>query len=128
MDEEEVPEPSLDVEPELSPEEAAIPEMLIGEVAARLDQPNFHVYDTNSPARWKRNRVRGARNVDGYSFDRSVLPEDTKATLVFYCTGPGCHSCHAGAAHARTLGYHDVYVMPEGIDAYVKAKHPIDAG
>jgi hypothetical protein len=33
-----------------------------------------------------------------------------------------------GAGRAREFGFADVYVMPEGIDAYVKAKHPIEAG
>lgn len=92
---EEVPEPSVALddeappEPGVAPEYEAIRELTVAEVAARLGTPGFHVYDTNSRARWRRSHVPGARNVDGYDFDRSELPEDLAATLVFYCSGPG---------------------------------------
>lgn len=66
-----------------------IPDLTVDEVAARLGQPGFHVYDNNSPGRWKRSHVPGARNLDAYDFDRHDLPEDASATLVFYCSGPG---------------------------------------
>lgn len=67
----------------------AIPELTVEEVAARLGQPGFHVYDTNPPVRWRRSHVPGAQNLDPYDFDQSALPEDDGATLVFYCSGPG---------------------------------------
>ena len=70
-------------------EDEAIPELTVPEVAGRLGQPGFHVYDNNGPARWKRSHVPGAKNLNAYNFDASELPEDTNATLVFYCSGPG---------------------------------------
>jgi hypothetical protein len=70
-------------------EDEPIPELTVQEVAARLGQPGFHVYDNNGPARWKRSHVPGAKNLNAYSFDRGELPEDAGATLVFYCSGPG---------------------------------------
>jgi hypothetical protein len=70
-------------------EEEAIPELTVQEVAARLGQPGFHVYDNNGLGRWKRSHVPGAKNLNPYSFDVSELPEDEHATLVFYCSGPG---------------------------------------
>ena len=70
-------------------DEDAIPELTVQEVAARLGQPGFHVYDNNGPARWKRSHVPGAKNLNAYDFDPSELPEDPHATLVFYCSGPG---------------------------------------
>lgn len=70
-------------------EDEPIPELTVQEVAARLGQPNFHVYDNNGPARWQRSHVPGAKNLNAYSFDRSELPDDADATLVFYCSGPG---------------------------------------
>lgn len=66
-----------------------IPELTVAEVAARLGAPDFFVYDNNGPGRWKRSHVPGAKNLNAYSFERSALPEDTRATLVFYCSGPG---------------------------------------
>ena len=64
-------------------------ELAVAEVAARLGQPGFFVFDNNGPARWKRSHVPGAKNLNAYSFDRHDLPEDPMATLVFYCAGPG---------------------------------------
>ena len=66
-----------------------IPELTIAEVAARLGQPNFFVFDNNGPGRWKRGHVPGATNLNAYNYDESELPPDKTATLVFYCSGPG---------------------------------------
>ena len=67
----------------------AIRELTVAEVAARLGQPDFFVYDNNGAGRWKRSHVPGAKNLNPYDFDRHDLPEDVNATLVFYCSGPG---------------------------------------
>ena len=66
-----------------------IPELTVDEVAAKLDQPGFYVFDNNGPGRWKRSHVRGAKNLNPYTFEASELPEDKSAQLVFYCSGPG---------------------------------------
>lgn len=66
-----------------------IPELTVHEVAARLGQPDFHVFDNNGAPRWKRSHVPGAKNLNPHNFDRHDLPENVDATLVFYCSGPG---------------------------------------
>jgi rhodanese-related sulfurtransferase len=66
-----------------------IPELTIAEVAERIGQPGFHVYDNNGAGRWKRSHVPGARNVNPHLYEASELPPDKRATLVFYCSGPG---------------------------------------
>jgi rhodanese-related sulfurtransferase len=66
-----------------------IPELTVAEVAARLGTQDFFIFDNNGPGRWKRSHVPGATNLNAYSFDRHDLPENTSATLVFYCSGPG---------------------------------------
>ena len=66
-----------------------IPELTVGEVAARLGQPGFHVFDNNGEGRWKRSHVPGAKNLNPYTFEATDLPADKSATLVFYCSGPG---------------------------------------
>ena len=66
-----------------------IPELSIADVAARLGQPGFFVYDNNGRGRYTRGHVPGAKHLNVYSFDPSELPADTTATLVFYCAGPG---------------------------------------
>ena len=66
-----------------------IPELKVDEVAARLGQPGFHVFDNNGQGRWKRSHVPGAKNLNPHLFEASDLPADKAATLVFYCSGPG---------------------------------------
>lgn len=66
-----------------------IPALTVAEVAARLGQLDFHVFDNNGAGRWKRRHVPGAKHLNAYSFDRHDLPENVEATLVFYCSGPG---------------------------------------
>jgi rhodanese-related sulfurtransferase len=66
-----------------------IPELTVADVAARLGQPDFHVFDNNGAGRWRRSHVPGAKNLNAYSYDASELPSDKNATLVFYCSGPG---------------------------------------
>jgi rhodanese-related sulfurtransferase len=66
-----------------------IPELTVDQVAARLGQPDFFVFDNNGAGRWKRGHVPGAKNVNPHDFEVSVLPIDKAATLVFYCSGPG---------------------------------------
>lgn len=66
-----------------------IPALTIAEVAARLGQPGFHVFDNNGHGRWRRSHVPGAKHLNPYTFEASELPPDHGATLVFYCAGPG---------------------------------------
>lgn len=68
---------------------ATIPELTVDDVAARLGQPDFHVFDNNGKGRWKRSHVPGAKHLNAYQFDASDLPANHAATLVFYCSGPG---------------------------------------
>jgi rhodanese-related sulfurtransferase len=66
-----------------------IPELSVDEVAARLGQPGFHVFDNNGPRVWQSSHVPGAKLLDAGSFSAGELPADKSATLVFYCAGPG---------------------------------------
>jgi len=66
-----------------------IGELTIAEVAARLGQADFHMFDNNGRGRWARGHVPGAKHLNAYNYDASELPENRAATLVFYCSGPG---------------------------------------
>jgi len=66
-----------------------IPELSLADVAARLGQPGFHVYDNNGRGRWRRSHVPGAKHLNPYNYEAGELPPDKAATLVFYCIGPG---------------------------------------
>lgn len=66
-----------------------IPELTIADVAARLGQPDFFVFDNNGHGRWRRSHVPTARHLNPHTFEPKDLPENKHATLVFYCAGPG---------------------------------------
>ncbi len=66
-----------------------IPELTVAQVAARLGEPGFHVFDNNGRGRWKRSHVPGAKHLNAHAIQASDLPADKGATLVFYCAGPG---------------------------------------
>jgi hypothetical protein len=66
-----------------------LPELSVADVAGRLGQPGFHVFDNNGHARWARSHVPGAKNLNAYDYAAGELPADKSATLVFYCSGPG---------------------------------------
>ena len=59
--------------------------MSAAEVARRLDEPDFHVFDANWHMLWQKDHVPGARHVAYDSFDEGDLPVDKSATLLFYC-------------------------------------------
>ncbi|MBA3461032.1 MAG: hypothetical protein H0T46_13795 [Deltaproteobacteria bacterium] len=66
-----------------------IPELTVAQVAARLGEPDFHVFDNNGAGRSKRSHVPGAKNLNAHFIEASDLPADKDATLVYYCSGPG---------------------------------------
>lgn len=66
-----------------------IPELSVADVAARIGQPDFHVFDNNGQGRYKRSHVPTAKNLNAHSYEESALPDNKQATLVFYCSGPG---------------------------------------
>lgn len=66
-----------------------IPELTIAEVAARLGQPGFFVFDNNGQGRYRRSHVPTAQHLNPHLYEASALPPDKTAMLVFYCTGPG---------------------------------------
>lgn len=68
---------------------ADLPELTVAEVAARLGQAGFHVFDNNGAGRYRRSHVPGAVHLNAYGYEPGALPADRAATLVFYCAGPG---------------------------------------
>jgi hypothetical protein len=66
-----------------------IPELSVDDVAARIGQPDFFVFDNNGAGRYRRSHVPTAKHVNAYTFEAPEMPADKTATLVFYCSGPG---------------------------------------
>ena len=86
------------------------------------------VFDANPPELYKEQHVPGARWIDYNSVKKNVLPADRRATLIFYCANRMCTASHQAAKTALSLGWTEVYVMPEGIFGWVRARLPIEGG
>lgn len=69
--------------------EAPLAEMSVEEVAAKLGQPGFHVFDANGKPVFAEGHVPGAKHVEYKKLQAKDLPADKGATLVFYCKNPG---------------------------------------
>lgn len=103
--------------------EAALPEVTIDQVEAALAKNEWQAVDANGDAtRKKMGVVPGAVLLsDSETFTASELPADKSKGLVFYCANTHCGASHEAASKARTAGYSNVKVMPEGIAGWVKA-------
>jgi rhodanese-related sulfurtransferase len=63
---------------------------------------------------------------DSELFDPNELPADKSKALVFYCANTHCGASHEAAGKARTAGYTNVKVLPDGIAGWVKAGKKVD--
>ncbi len=109
-----------------SSETDAFGKMTLQQVDGKLHDKNFYVFDNNTPDRYAEGHVPGAKWVDPSALAATDLPADKSATLVFYCANTHCGACHQGARAAIKLGYKNVFIMPEGIAGWEKAKLPTE--
>lgn len=66
---------------------AKLKTMPVDEVARRLGEPGFFVFDANARGRYVRGHIPGARHIhDPHEFTAADLPAEKDATLVFYCS------------------------------------------
>jgi rhodanese-related sulfurtransferase len=99
-------------------------EMSVDALAGLIDKTDkVAVLDSNGAAtRKKYGKIPGATLLTDYqSFDKSELPEDKAAKLIFYCSNTQCGASHASAKVAMAEGYKDVHVLPAGIMGWKEA-------
>ena len=96
------------------------------EVASRLGEANFFVFDNTPDYSWKKYHVPGAYHLNAVGFGAHELPHDKDATLVFYSSGPLSDSSPFAATRARNLGYRHVFVMSDGIQGWMDADKPTE--
>ncbi|ADG05123.1 conserved hypothetical protein [Kyrpidia tusciae DSM 2912] len=70
----------------------------------------------------------GEVNLDPAAYTASDLPGDKNVTLVFYCKDPGCGAARHAARRAERMGYPHVFVMPDGIEGWVRAGNAVEQG
>jgi rhodanese-related sulfurtransferase len=93
-----------------------------------LDAEPFGLFDVNSIQSWSRAHVPGAHPLDPSAFMENDLPRDRNALLVFYCSNPMCMKAPIAARRAKKMGYPNAKVMPAGINGWIAAKLPNEAG
>lgn len=104
-------------------EKASLQMVSVDEVDKKLASGACVPVDANGDGtRKKMGILPGAVLLSDYeTFSVSELPADKSKELVFYCANTRCGASHEAAEKARTAGYTNVKVMPEGIAGWVKA-------
>lgn len=85
-------------------------------------------FDVNSRQSWERAHVPGATHLDPVAFSAADLPADPARPLVFYCSNPFCRKAPGAARRALRLGYREVRVLSAGIEGWLRAGLPTEAG
>jgi rhodanese-related sulfurtransferase len=103
-------------------------QLAVDDVSALVAKGAASVFDANSRDEWVRRRVPGAKWVAFNALAERDLPASKDRLLVFYCYNKMCLASHEAARRALELGYTSVFIMPEGIEGWVKAGKPIEKG
>lgn len=111
---------------------AVVPEgdrVTVAEVAAILERnESVLIFDANSRESYLQAHIPGARWIQYDAVTSVELPESKDAKLIFYCFNPLCAASPIAAKKALSLGYRNVWLMPEGIEGWRKANFPVTAG
>jgi rhodanese-related sulfurtransferase len=103
-------------------------QLTVQEVSALLARGAAVVFDANGRGEWARRHVPGAKWVDFSALAERDLPASKDRLLVFYCYNKMCLASHAAARRGIEMGYTSVFIMPEGIQGWVKAGKAIEKG
>jgi len=103
-------------------------QLTVEAASALLTKGAASVFDANGRDGWARRHVPGAKWVDFNALAKRDLPASTDRPLIFYCYNKMCLASHEAARRALELGYTSVFIMPEGIQGWVKAGKPIEKG
>ena len=89
----------------------------------KMEKQVVYIFDANdNQTRQKEGVIPGATALKStHDYDVTVLPNDKKANIVFYCGGPMCMASHDAAKRAIKAGYSNVAVMSDGITGWKKA-------
>jgi rhodanese-related sulfurtransferase len=99
------------------------------ELRVLLDAGPVTLIEALSAANYDAGHLPGARNAPGnLTLDLAArLAPDLSATVVVYCSGPGCGRSRVTAAAFARLGYTDVRVYPGGKSDWAAAGLPLES-
>jgi len=98
------------------------------DLSALIERHAVTVIDVNARPHWLDVHVPGALTLDHANYQRSDLPANLEAPIVFYCSGPLCRKAPLAARRAKGFGYTDVRVMSAGISGWMAARLPTESG
>ncbi len=120
-------EPDSEVTDKLAVPKAG--KMSVAEVGAMLERREaIFVFDANERESYLKGHVPGAQWIQYDAVSAAKLPKSKDARLLFYCYNPLCGASPLAAKKAVSLGYRNVWLMPEGITGWRKANLPVVAG
>lgn len=109
-------------------EATAFPELSVEEAAELITQGAAIIIDVNPRRRWASGHLPGAIHLDPAEFEKTDIPGDENATLIFYCSDGGGAPSRYAAQRAAKLGFTHVFTMPAGLRGWMAAGHRAMAG
>ena len=101
----------------------------LNDVRALMDRKEaVYIYDANDRESYLNGHIPGARWVQYNAVTAAQLPPTKDAKLIFYCYNAQCGASNQAAEQAISLGFRNVWRMPEGIQGWREAKMPTVAG
>lgn len=98
----------------------------LSRVERNLGAKGVYLFDCNPKEIYDRSHLPGAvfTNVENWT---KLLPADRKDSfLIFYCINTMCNVSYEAALEAIRQGYENVYVMPEGIQGWVRGGYEFE--
>lgn len=90
----------------------------------KMNNSNLVIIDIRTPAEYSEGHIEGAENIDYNSFDfEETLEEmDKNKKYILYCRSGSrsSNSCYI----MKNLGFHDIYNIKGGMDAWKKVRFP----
>jgi len=96
-------------------------------VAQGPEKENYFLFDSRPMPRFQEGAIPTAINLPFPAFDKQIskLPQDKKALIVFYCSGPTCNMSPGSAAKAEKLGYTNIRVYQDGMPAWLEKNYGV---
>ena len=121
---------ATEIKPRLAPLPAGVEEMDVGDLKELIDnKEKFTLIDSRPAASFLSSHPPGAVSIPYSRIKRSInaLPLDKNSMLVFYGQGDTSISGTRSALMAVQSGYTNVYVILEGVTAWLDEEYPVYA-
>jgi rhodanese-related sulfurtransferase len=103
--------------------------LTVADVKGLIDgKETVYVFDANERESYLAGHIPGAQWVEYNAVTAAKLPKSKDAKVLFYCYNPQCGASPLAAKAALSLGYRNVWLMPDGITGWRSAHMPVVSG